>query len=106
MLIIAPGTQQAYGRRHRTVGTQVDIVPTLVSLLGESFKHQCWGRDLLSLKDDDSGFSFIKPSGSNQTVAFIKGNNILIKRPHEKTILGLYGFYPKETYQILNDKTL
>lgn len=106
MLIIAPGIQQAYGRRHHTVGTQVDIVPTLVSLLGEPFKHQCWGRDLLSLNDDDSGFGFIKPSGSDQTVAFIKGDNILIKRPHESAILGQYSFYPKETYQISNDKKL
>lgn len=45
-------------------------------------RHQCWGRDLLNLPAGDKGFGIIKPSGSDQTVAIIKGNEILI-RPSE-----------------------
>jgi phosphoglycerol transferase MdoB-like AlkP superfamily enzyme len=103
MLIIAPGIQASYGARNHIAGSQVDIVPTLVSLLGEPFSHQCWGRDLLALPANDLGFAVIKPSGSDQTVAFIEGDKILIKRPHEKPILGQYSFYPEEKYQHLED---
>ena len=47
--------------------------------LGEAVQHQCWGRDLLTLPADDPGFAIIKPSGSDQTVALIKGERILIQ---------------------------
>lgn len=104
MLIIGSGIKEVYGSRNHTVGTQVDMVPTLVSLLGKPFKHQCWGRDLLALPSGDLGFGIIKPSGSDQTVALIKGDKILIKRPHEKPVLGQYAFYPLESYRSYDDK--
>ena len=64
----APASQQTYGSRNHTVATQVDLVPTIVGLLGK-FTHQCWGRGLLSLPAGDAGFGVVKPSGSDQTVA-------------------------------------
>ncbi|RLA02324.1 MAG: LTA synthase family protein, partial [Gammaproteobacteria bacterium] len=47
LLLIGPGIQTTYGTRNHTVATQTDVVPTIVSLLGKPFVHQCWGRDLL-----------------------------------------------------------
>lgn len=41
-------------------------------------RHQCWGRDLLSLPDGDSGFAIVKPSGSDQAVAMISGERMLV----------------------------
>ena len=41
-------------------------------------RHQCWGRDLLSLPASDPGFAIIKPSGSDQTVAMLSGEHILV----------------------------
>ncbi len=99
MLLIAPGIQESYGKVRHTVGTQVDLVPTAVSLLGPSFTHQCWGRDLLALDDGDPGFGIIKPSGSNYTVAYLRGNHIMIKPPHGKAEYGRYQLDPKPTYQ-------
>jgi phosphoglycerol transferase MdoB-like AlkP superfamily enzyme len=79
MLIIAPGIQQKFGQRSHTVGTQIDIVPTIMGRLGGQTRTQCWGRDLLNLPEGDKGFGVIKPSGSEQTVALITGDRILIE---------------------------
>ncbi|PKM00468.1 MAG: hypothetical protein CVV19_03440, partial [Gammaproteobacteria bacterium HGW-Gammaproteobacteria-9] len=61
------------------VGTQVDVVPTIMGRLGGEVRHQCWGRDLLALDERDPGFGIIKPSGSDQTVAMIRGDRILVQ---------------------------
>jgi phosphoglycerol transferase MdoB-like AlkP superfamily enzyme len=63
-----PGIQEKFGQRDHTVGTQIDIVPTIMGRLGGEVRHQCWGRDLLNLPEGDKGFGVIKPSGSEQTV--------------------------------------
>jgi phosphoglycerol transferase MdoB-like AlkP superfamily enzyme len=79
LLLIGPGIQEKFGARRDTVGTQIDIVPTIMGRLGGEVRHQCWGRDLLNLPADDKGFGVIKPSGSDQTVAILSGDHILIK---------------------------
>jgi phosphoglycerol transferase MdoB-like AlkP superfamily enzyme len=79
LLLLAPGIQERFGRIRTTVGSQVDVVPTVMGLLGGRTRHQCWGRDLLNLPDGDAGFAVIKPSGSDQTVAIVSGERILVK---------------------------
>jgi phosphoglycerol transferase MdoB-like AlkP superfamily enzyme len=79
MLMIAPGLQDKFGKRSSIVGTQIDIVPTIMGRLGGETVHQCWGRDLLNLPAGDLGFGVIKPSGSEQTVALVTGDRILIE---------------------------
>ncbi len=79
LLLIAPGIQEKFGATRDTVATQVDIVPTIMGRLGLPVRHQCWGRDLLALPAGDPGFAVIKPSGSDQTVAFIRGDRILVQ---------------------------
>ena len=78
MLMIAPGIQQKFGTRDHTVGTQIDIVPTIMGRLGGEVRHQCWGRDLLNLPQGDTGFGVIKPSGSEQTTAIVTADEILV----------------------------
>lgn len=106
MLILGPGIRETYGAVNHTVATQTDIVPTAVSLLGKPFVHQCWGRDLLSLDENDPGVGVIKPSGSDQTVALIQGDQLLIKPPKGKGLLGRYALSPNELYQRETDKEL
>lgn len=79
MLMIAPGIQQLFGTENSTVASQVDMVPTIMGRLGDDVQHQCWGRDVLTLPKDDPGFAVIKPSSSDQTVALIKNERIVIK---------------------------
>ncbi|MNP12243.1 hypothetical protein D3C76_1044700 [compost metagenome] len=64
---------------NHTVGTQVDIVPTIMGRLGGKARHQCWGRDLLNLPEGDQGVGMIKPSGSEQIVGLVQGDRILIE---------------------------
>ncbi len=79
LLLIAPGITEQFGSRREVVGTQVDVVPTIMGRLGGEVRHQCWGRDLLALDERDPGFGIIKPSGSDQTVAMIRGDRILVQ---------------------------
>ncbi|NBA97302.1 LTA synthase family protein [Pseudomonas sp. R5(2019)] len=79
LLLIGPGIQEKFGERNHTVGMQVDIVPTIMGRLGGETRHQCWGRDLLNLPEGDKGFAVIKPSGSDQTVAIITGDRLLVE---------------------------
>ena len=79
LLLIAPGIQEKFGGRRDTVGTQVDVVPTIMGRLGGTVRHQCWGRDLLNLPAGDRGFGVIKPSGSDQTVAIVSDQRLLVQ---------------------------
>lgn len=79
MLLIGPGLQEKFGSINHTVGTQIDIVPTIMGRLGGEVRHQCWGRDLLNLPADDPGIGVIKPSGGEQTVAIVANDRILIQ---------------------------
>ncbi|MFF7708418.1 sulfatase-like hydrolase/transferase [Pseudomonas sp. NPDC007930] len=79
MLMIAPGIQEKFGAVSHTVGTQIDIVPSIMGRLGGAAQHQCWGRDLLNLPAGDPGFGVIKPSGSEQTIGIVRGDRLLIE---------------------------
>lgn len=81
LLFIGKDIQGRFGKINETVGSQTDIVPTVMGMLGGSYVHHCWGRDLLALPKSDPGFAVIKPSGNEQIVAFIEGETILIKAP-------------------------
>jgi phosphoglycerol transferase MdoB-like AlkP superfamily enzyme len=105
LLLIGPGVQEAYGNRSSIVGTQVDIVPTIAGLLDQPFVHQSWGRNLLALPEDDRGFGVIKPSGSDQRTALIKGEYVLTRTPDEKFVLSTYQLYPHARAEAVDDET-
>lgn len=106
LLLIAPNITQAYGQTIATVAIQLDVIPTILGLLGKPYKHQCWERDILSLPQSDKGFAVIKPSGSNQIVALLTGDNILVKQPNVSARLGQYTLTPKASYQVLPNPSL
>jgi phosphoglycerol transferase MdoB-like AlkP superfamily enzyme len=106
LLLIAPGLTQEYGQRITTVATQVDVIPTILGLLGKPFIHQSWGRDILSLDPSDEGFGVIKPSGSDQTVAILRGDTILVKQPGVDGRLGRYVLRPEPVYQAIDNLEL
>jgi len=103
LLLIAPGLQQQYPARINTVATQVDVVPTIMALLGKPFTHQCWGRNVLSLSPSDKGFGIIKPSAGEPMMALIKDDVILVKQAHMKPSLGRYRLLPQPDYQRLDN---
>ncbi len=106
MLLLAPGLQEQFGKRRATVATQVDIVPTIMGLLQQPFQHQCWGRNLLNLDDNDPGFAIIKPSSTEPTVAMLRGEKILVKPPDDrKSQLYQYRLYPEVSAHTIADQT-
>ncbi len=55
-LIYSPALLGTGGKRISVVGGQVDIIPTVMGILGGGYTHASWGRDLLRLSPDDPGF--------------------------------------------------
>ena len=94
LLILGKDIQQRYGARRTVVGSQVDVVPTIMGLLGGDFEHHCWGRNLLALPEGDTGRAFIKPSGTDFTTAFIEGDTILVQPPEATPRLYRYETMP------------
>ncbi len=105
LLLLAPGLQEQFGSRRSIVGTQVDIVPTIMGLLGKPFIHNCWGRNLLNVAADDPGFGIIKPSGSDPTVAMLKGSRILVKPPdgHNSQLYN-FSLYPHTQAEVYDNQ--
>jgi phosphoglycerol transferase MdoB-like AlkP superfamily enzyme len=103
LLILGAGIRDTYGAVDHTVATQTDVVPTIAGLLGEPFVHQCWGRNLLSLPEEDEGVGMIKPSGSEQTVALIRGDQLLVKVPQGPALLGRFTLSPEASYRSEDD---
>ncbi|MBN2646040.1 MAG: LTA synthase family protein [Desulfuromonadaceae bacterium] len=99
LLLIAPGIQERFGHTRDTVGSQVDVVPTILGRLGQPFQHQCWGRDLLDLPDSDPGFAVIKPSGSDQTMALIEGTSIYIRPKNRASQLACFDLQHRTAQQ-------
>lgn len=42
----------------KTFGSQVDVIPTLMSLIGDNYQYDGWGRSLINLSPD-SGFAIV-----------------------------------------------
>ncbi len=58
-LIYAPYLPGFSPKRVTTIGSQTDLLPTILGLLGKPVLHQSWGRDLLSLPPEDGGFAMM-----------------------------------------------
>jgi len=103
LLVIGPNVVSTHGSTSLTVGSQVDLAPTIAGLTGGDAAHGCWGRDLMDVKD--KGFAVIKPSGSDSTTAFIDGNKVLVKQPRLDEKLYSYSFEKKSTATLISDAT-
>lgn len=95
LLLIGPGIVENYGHRSDVVATQVDVIPTVMSQLGQSYQHQCWGRDVLNLPKTDKGLIVIKPSGNDPAVAIVAGDSILVRDPSTQQQLYRYTLRPE-----------
>jgi phosphoglycerol transferase MdoB-like AlkP superfamily enzyme len=96
--------QQRYGKTRTVVGSQVDVAPTIMGILGGDYDHHCWGRDLLALPASDPGRAFIKPSGTDFTTAFIEGDKILVQPPNGTPRLYNYTTLPHLIATPLDDQ--
>lgn len=77
LIIRVPGMEEGVVRHN--MGGQVDILPTMLNLLGVSYKNKIvFGQDLLNHEDNLIGERVYLPSGSflNEEVMFIPGEGI------------------------------
>ncbi len=84
LLFYAPDLLGSGGERRSTVASQVDIVPSLLGLLGVREPHQSWGRNLFSPSLHDPGFAVFKPSGGEEVAALVEDDFLLLVAPKEK----------------------
>ncbi|MGE8503902.1 MAG: LTA synthase family protein [Pseudomonas sp.] len=103
LLLIGPGVQETFGGNSATVGSQIDVVPTIMGRLGQPVQQQCWGRDLLALPPGDEGVAVIKPSGSDQTVGLVTGERILIKPRDREARLYRYQLGHDARAEVIDD---
>jgi phosphoglycerol transferase MdoB-like AlkP superfamily enzyme len=87
LLIYAPGFIKT-GRRVSVVGNQMDIVPTVMSLLGHATRTQTLGKDLLDpVNATRSGAFTFSTFRRPPVVGFIRGSDYLILNPDGKFTL-------------------
>jgi phosphoglycerol transferase MdoB-like AlkP superfamily enzyme len=83
LLIYAPRTLGDSSRRVRTVGGQIDVLPTLMGILGGEYQHASWGRNMLGV-DGEGGFAFIDDAANG---GMIDSKFILRDEFHTRTSL-------------------
>ncbi|HRD04710.1 MAG TPA: LTA synthase family protein [Verrucomicrobiota bacterium] len=89
---------ELFGGQHEVrhqVASQLDILPTVVGILGLDTPHQAFGRDLFRLPPDDPGQAYVKRVGE-PILGWIQGDEILtasLDAPAHFYRLGL-GFPP------------
>jgi phosphoglycerol transferase MdoB-like AlkP superfamily enzyme len=67
-------------KRHETrIVSQIDLAPTLLSLMGIESAHPMLGRDMLQLPSDDPGRAMMQYADAN---AFMVGNRVAIHLPN------------------------
>ena len=59
------------------IASHLDIIPTILPLIGGKFIHQSWGQNLLQDKDRDN-FAVISPSGINHISGIITDSHFLV----------------------------
>ncbi len=74
-LILGPDVPK---RKYDRPASQIDLAPTLLSLLGIESEHPMIGHDLLSIPDDYPGRALMQ-YGNNH--AYLQGNQVVIRQP-------------------------
>ena len=64
LLIYGPKLIGSEPRRIATTAGQIDILPTLMGLIGGSYVHGSWGRDILEVPSHDSGYAIVNIMGT------------------------------------------
>ncbi len=100
LLLYYPGDTRHAGLVVKEVGSEVDILPTVLGLLNIRAINQAWGRDLFRPCNEPAGWAVIKPSGGNPTVAMIDGGEFLVEAPGLRPVLYDFSLYPWKVNQL------
>jgi phosphoglycerol transferase MdoB-like AlkP superfamily enzyme len=87
LLFYAPELLPRKGEVRRAVASQLDLVPTVLGLLGAAPADGLWGRDLFALPADDAGWAYFKPSEHSAEAGWAEGERLLVKTNDGQTKL-------------------
>jgi len=73
ILFYGPAILGDAGERRSVIASQLDILPTILGILGTDEPHQAFGRNLLRLPPDDPGHAYLKQSG-DPAVGYLEGD--------------------------------
>jgi len=85
-LVLAPGRADLSPRRVDTIASQIDVLPTLLSMLGGTTRQMGFGRDVLSLPPDE-GSALMHYYGS---YAYVRRGKVLMMAPRQKAKMFTY----------------
>ncbi|MFW6155342.1 MAG: LTA synthase family protein [Planctomycetota bacterium] len=77
-LFYGPGLADLARRRVDTPCSQVDLMPTVLSVLGGDISHGTFGRDLFALDADDPGLALLR---KDRATALVRGDRALVLLP-------------------------
>ncbi len=97
-LIIGPGVPKRY---HDGVASQIDLLPTLLHLMGIESRHPMIGRDLMAVPANEPGRALMQYGMNN---AFMVGNKVVIHQPKGEP--GTFEYRDGELIQIAPDPEL
>lgn len=76
LLMYSPALLGESGRSVPFVSGQVDIIPTLMGLLGGDYTHESWGRNLLDSSIHDSGYAV---TNANTTIGLTQDRFLYVE---------------------------
>jgi phosphoglycerol transferase MdoB-like AlkP superfamily enzyme len=83
-LIYCPGRSDIKPEVVEKACGQVDLLPTILGLLGRPTIHESWGRDILSSGSDTSGFAFLN---KDKSFAWVEGQLMLYEKTQSMVTL-------------------
>ena len=105
-LIIVPNLNKNINHR---VASQIDIIPTILHLLGDEFIHNSWGKNLFNEKQT-MDFAIVAPSGLNHLTGIITDEFYYIHNLNEDNSNELYSLsninYPLIINRISKNDTI
>jgi len=105
-LIISPNLNKNINHR---VASQIDIIPTILHLLGDEFIHNSWGKNLFNEKQT-MDFAIVAPSGLNHLTGIITDEFYYIHNLNEDNSNELYSIsninYPLIINRISKNDTI
>ncbi|HOA59944.1 MAG: sulfatase-like hydrolase/transferase [Verrucomicrobia bacterium] len=78
ILFYGPAILGDAGERRSVIASQLDILPTILGILGIDEPHQAFGRNLLRLPPDDPGHAYLKQSG-DPVVGYLEGDWLSVR---------------------------
>ena len=103
MLILGSDIQPA---RFSRVGSQVDIIPTILGQVEGESTQPCFGRDLLAIDSTDKGFAIIKASGNEPTTALVEADRILTFDQERGSHLYRYSLFPADVSPMADETSI